>query len=114
MRIENAAPSTALPLGSSRILSPTRLTKVDPSGPAHITRLLNTVLAVVHLTPGDRIVKDKKVDVKEEKVDVKSEDTVKVEQGEEQDPPAEEDDDDEEVPYREEIGWREVAGFIVM
>lgn len=52
--------------------------------------------------------------MKEEKVDVKSEDAVKVEQGEEQEPVAEEDDDDEEVPYREEIGWREIAGFIVM
>jgi hypothetical protein len=26
----------------------------------------------------------------------------------------EDDDDDDEVPYVEELGWREVLGFIVM
>lgn len=90
MILDHAAPTTALPLGLSRILSPTRLTRVDPLGPAHITRLLNTVLAVVHLVPGDRLRKEAKEEMDE------------VEDG------------DDEVPYREEIGWREVAGFVVM
>lgn len=139
--LENAAPSTALPLGSSRILSPTRLTRVDPSGPAHITRLLNTVLAVVHLVPGDRIrkapkeAKDIKADVDGADVKVEPNDDVKREEaGEEKDQSAhgadvkaegetadeepeeavEEDEDEDEVPYVEEIGWREVTGFIVM
>ncbi|KAK4688997.1 polyribonucleotide 5'-hydroxyl-kinase, partial [Tremellales sp. Uapishka_1] len=93
---ENAAPSSALPLGSSRILSPTRLTRVDPGGPAHVVRLLNTVLAVVNLVPEDKIVSDKEI--------VKGE--AKEEIGDE--------DEDDEVPYKEEIGWREVLGFIVI
>ena len=129
---ENAAPSSALPLGSSRMLSPTRLTKVDPSGPAHVTRLLNTVLAIVAITPEDRIKKATekegavKAEAEEAKVkpdgEVKAEqpeaetggegEVVKAEEGEEK---AEaEDEDEDEVPFREEIGYREILGFIVM
>ncbi len=104
--VENAAPSSALPLGSSRILSPTRLTRVNPSGPAHVVRLLNTVLAIVAIVPEDRIKKETEVK-KEEAKREGEEGEVKKEEGEE-----EEDEDD--VPYREEIGWREVLGFIVM
>jgi polyribonucleotide 5'-hydroxyl-kinase len=126
---ENAAPSTALPLGESRILSPTRLTRVDPSGPAHITRLLNTVLAIVHLSPEDRIKKEGQIaPVKEEPVPsaadaTESGDAVKVEAGGEEHKAdaegggaeeEEEDMDEDEVPYREEVGWKEITGFIVM
>lgn len=87
----SAAPSSALPLGSSNILSPTRLTRVDPSGPAHVVRLLNTVLAIVAITPEDKIEKEVKDEVKEE-----------------------EEEDEDEVPFREEIGWREILGFVVI
>jgi hypothetical protein len=91
------------------------LTKVDPTGPAHVTRLLNTVLAVVAMTPEDRIKKDfkGKADIK---VEVKAE-TEGAEGGEGHEggeEGAEDDDDDDEVPFREEIGWRETLGFIVM
>ena len=127
--VENAAPSTALPLGSTRILSPTRLTRIDPSGPAHITRLLNAVLALVAITPSDRIKSagDGGADptIKEEseaKVEPKDGSNVKEEVGEgadaaheaEGDNEGEEIDDEDEVPFREEIGYREVLGFIVM
>jgi polyribonucleotide 5'-hydroxyl-kinase len=111
----SAAPSTALPLGSSHILSPTRLTRVDPAGPAHVTRLLNTVLAIVAITPDDRLAPapkaepeeakeepDKDKDAKDEGEDVPDEVAGKV------------DEDEDEVPFREEIGWREVLGFVVM
>ena len=115
--IENAAPSSALPIGSSHALSPTRLTRVNPSGPAHVVRLLNTVLAIVAIIPDDRLKKDnvvKQEEVKPEGEDsevkqVKQEEAVKKEEATEVD---EEDEDD--VPFREEIGWREVLGFIVM
>lgn len=96
----SAAPSSALPLGSTNILSPTRLTRVDPAGPAHVVRLLNTVLAIVNIREEDKIEKEGKEgeDVKEE---VKEEEE-------------EADEEDDEVPFREEIGWREVLGFVVM
>jgi polyribonucleotide 5'-hydroxyl-kinase len=103
---------------------------------------LNTVLAVVHLVPGDRIRQPPK-EVKDAKaggevVDVKAEpeQDVKMEgageggedpaghssevrgEGEGADEEGEggngEDEDEDEVPYVEEIGWREVTGFIVM
>ncbi|ORY35433.1 hypothetical protein BCR39DRAFT_509714 [Naematelia encephala] len=133
---ENAAPSTALPLGSSRILSPTRLTRVDPSGPAHVTRLLNTVLAIVAIDKQDRIPKIKpeattdniKIETQStEAVDVKIENPVDNEDGQpaeegegEQEEEAgdaqeqEDAEDEDEVPYIEEVGWREVLGFIVI
>lgn len=109
---ENAAPTSALPIGSARTLSTTKLTKVDPTGPAHVVRLLNTVLAVVALKQGDRIVQQKpakvKVEVTQEGEEVKQEGEEAQGEGEE------EDEDEDEVPYKEEIGWREVLGFIVM
>lgn len=143
--IENAAPSSALPLGSSRVLSPTRLTRVDPSGPAHVHRLMNAVLAIVHIIPGDRIVKDKedkagtdavadipvlKSEAKDEgpdgaadagtkaAVEGGTDQVIKPEDGEQGDeevkPEVDDDEDDDEVPYIEDVGTREVAGFIVM
>lgn len=128
--VESAAPSSALPLGSSRTLSTTRLTKVDPGGPAHVVRLLNTVLGVAHLQPGDRLKVEKKIPLKTEiktatpeaevKTEIKdgSEAVVKTENGADGDvdgeKEVEEDEDEDEVPYKEEIGWREIAGFIVM
>lgn len=95
----NAAPTSALPLGSTHVLSPTRLTRVDPGGPAHVVRLLNTVLAIVRVDPEDRLETAKKV---------KEEDGVKEEEGKE------EEIDEDEVPYREEIAQREVLGFVVI
>jgi len=117
----SAAPSTALPLGSSHVLSPTRLTRVDPAGPAHVTRLLNTVLAIVAITPEDKIAPAAPA-VKEEAEDaaaaeVKEEaDEAKEEEGEDV-PDAvagKVEEDEDEVPFKEEIGWREVLGFVVM
>ncbi|BEI81932.1 hypothetical protein CcaverHIS002_0210920 [Cutaneotrichosporon cavernicola] len=100
----SAAPSSALPLGSSHILSPTRLTRVDPGGPAHVVRLLNTVLAIVAITPEDRVDKAEiKVEVKEEE----GEDVPDAVAGAV-------DLEEDEVPFREEIGWREVLGFVVI
>lgn len=97
----NAAPTSALPLGSSHVLSPTRLTRVDPGGPAHVVRLLNTVLAIVRVDPEDRL-ETAKSKVKEEEGE-KAEEEVK-----------EEEIDEDEVPYREEIAQREVLGFVVI
>ncbi|WRT68306.1 uncharacterized protein IL334_005282 [Kwoniella shivajii] len=102
---ENSAPSSALPLGSSRTLSPTRLTRVDPSGPAHVVRLLNTVLAIVDIKPEDRLKPEKAP-----KEEVKAEPEGEAEPVKEE----EEEEDMEEVPFREEIGKREVLGFIVI
>ncbi|WWD18985.1 hypothetical protein CI109_103442 [Kwoniella shandongensis] len=124
----NAAPSSALPLGSSRTLSPTHLSRVDPSGPAHVVRLLNTVLAIVSVSAEDRIVPEKvKTEPKVAEVkteigdgDVKVESKGEGEGGEEQGDGAEgegeeaEEEDMEEVPFKEEIGTREVLGFIVI
>jgi polyribonucleotide 5'-hydroxyl-kinase len=108
---ENAAPTSALPLGSSRIFSRTKLSRVDPTGPAHVVRLLNTVLAVVAIHPADRLKVEnaKQSEVKEEKTEGEAgvEGDVKVEV-------ADHEDEEDEVPYKEEIGWREVLGFIVM
>lgn len=105
----SAAPTSALPLGSTHILSPTRLTRVDPGGPAHVVRLLNTVLAIVAITPEDKI-------VPEDKVKVEEEEEVKEEEGEDTlDAVAGKVElEEDEVPFREEIGWREVLGFVVI
>ncbi|KAK8854866.1 hypothetical protein IAR55_003605 [Kwoniella newhampshirensis] len=115
---ENAAPSSALPLGSSRTLSPTKLTRVDPSGPAHVVRLLNTVLAIVAVSSEDRIIPEKHALKAEADAQVKAE-AEEAEDGQGEDGgrvEAElvEEEDMEEVPYREEIGTREVLGFIVI
>lgn len=131
---ENSAPSSALPLGSSKVLSPLRLTRVDPSGPGHVVRLLNRVLALVDVKPEDRIVPAKESEVKEEVKEEKYEKDGEIKQDGEGEKKGEgesegegegegeggegegeaEDEDDEEVPFREEIGTREVMGFIVM
>lgn len=128
--VENAAPSSALPLGSSRVLSPTRLTRVDPSGPAHVHRLMNAVLAIVHILPGDKIIKEKEKDQVSSATAVKTEAKEETQEGgaeikpdgiedvkeepKEEEEVEEEEDMDDEVPYIEDIGTREVAGFIVM
>lgn len=107
---------------------------------------MNAVLAIVHIRPGDKIVKDKdatkpvtappstsasisvKTEVKEEptpgsnvsgeEVKPESAEGVKEEKqnGDEggEGVKEEEDDMDDEVPYIEDIGTREIAGFIVM
>jgi polyribonucleotide 5'-hydroxyl-kinase len=101
---------------------------------------MNSVLAIVHIIPGDKIIKEKvdkpQVDpvatvkpedeetkpateetaVKaEEEGGVKKEDEEKPEVEQEgDDAEEEEEDDDDDVPYIEDIGTREVAGFIVM
>lgn len=110
----SAAPSSALPLGSSTTLSPTRLTRVDPAGPAHVVRLLNTVLAIVAITPEDRIAPPP---ADEETKEVKEEaEEVKAEEGEDEvdETAGKVDTEEDEVPFKEEIGWREVLGFVVM
>ncbi|CAD6578790.1 MAG: Cleavage polyadenylation factor subunit clp1 [Tremellales sp. Tagirdzhanova-0007] len=109
---ENAAPSSALPIGSTHALSPTRLTRVNPSGPAHVVRLLNTVLAIVAIKPEDRLKKD---DVKQQAVKSEGEESeVKQEEGGKEEATEIEEADEDDVPFREEIGWREVFGFIVI
>lgn len=99
---------------------------------------MNAVLAIVHIQPGDKIVKEKdpanptlaaapgvvkeevkeengKPVIKEEGTDIKSEEEVGEELGgDDQKMQEEEEDMDDEVPYIEDIGTREVAGFIVM
>ena len=95
---------------------------MDPSGPSHVTRLLNAVLAIVQIVPEDRLkpagksteketVKD---EIKAEGEDVKPSEPVETEEGEVEAQEEKEPEEDDEVPFREEIGWREVLGFIVM
>ncbi|KAI9637324.1 Pre-mRNA cleavage complex II protein Clp1-domain-containing protein [Dioszegia hungarica] len=121
---ENAAPTSALPLGSARTLSRTKLSRVDPAGPAHVVRLLNTVLAVVAINKGDWTGAERKRKVKEEVEEAVKVECVKEEgaegggegeggdEGEQGE--GEDEEDEDEVPYKEEIGWREVLGFIVI
>jgi hypothetical protein len=71
------------------------------------------------MTPEDRIKKDvkgkdelkpevaKEEDKLEEGMDVGGDEQAVGENGDD-------DDDDDEVPYQEDIGWREIFGFIVM
>jgi polyribonucleotide 5'-hydroxyl-kinase len=141
---ETAAPSSALPMGSTRVLSATRLTRVDPSAPANVHRLHNAVLGLVIVSDTDkredlppRKAKKSLVDgaVKQENGDgpttttttteaqgdtaVKEEDgtgVVKTEgNAEAHDNDDDEDEDEDEEPiWKEEIGWREVCGFLTM
>lgn len=75
----------------------------------------------MHLVPGDRIRKEQVKDV-EVKPTVEGEVKPKPEgeeaegdvKEEEEDEDVIVDEDEDEVPFKEEIGWREVAGFIVM
>lgn len=83
---------------------------------------MNSVLAVVHIIPGDRIIKEKLSEVKPEikpEVKVEGEQTQEGEEVKVEDDQAKEDaevdeEEDDEVPYIEDVGTREVAGFIVM
>lgn len=139
---ETAAPSSALPMGSTRVLSATRLTRVDPSAPANVHRLHNAVLGLVIVSDADKREdlpprKAKKSlgdgSVKQENGDgpttttteaqgdtaVKEEDgtgVVKTEgNAEAHDNDDDEDEDEDEEPiWKEEIGWREVCGFLTM
>lgn len=74
--------------------------------------MLNAVLALVRIEPDDRIIKEQAPG------EIKPESAVKTENGEAagaQEPENEDDEEeDEDVPLKEEIGWREVVGFIVM
>lgn len=111
---ESAAPSSALPIGKQRILSATRLTRVNPAASPNIHRLQNAILGLVMVSDEDkrtdlppRKVKEvKKEEVKQEG-DIKEE--VKAEEGDE-----EEEEEEEEPIWKEEIGWREVCGFLTM
>lgn len=77
------------------------------------------MLALVRIDPDDRIVKEQPpAETLKVENAVKAEPMVKTENGEAPMETAEDDDEedeeDEDVPLREEIGWREVVGFIVM
>ncbi|WVN90221.1 mRNA cleavage and polyadenylation factor Clp1 [Cryptococcus depauperatus CBS 7841] len=126
---ENAAPSTALPLGSAKVLSPTRLTRVDPSGEGHVVRLLNKVLALVKIENEDRIVptvKEEKQEGQQSEEEATSKDGEEGNGGERTEEEGEGEvtrteeqkeeslDEEDEVPFKEEIGTREVMGYIVI
>ena len=121
---ESAAPSSALPIGKQRILSATRLTRVNPASSPSIHRLQNAVLGLIMVSEEDKrtdLPPRKVKEVKEIKAEeVKAEDT-KTEGGvaaaHEIPVKPEEDDDDEEEEepiWKEEVGWREVCGFLTM
>lgn len=118
-------------MGSTRVLSATRLTKVDPSAPANVHRLHNAVVGLVVVSDDD-----KRPDLLPGKLEaaaaVKPEDTgagetadgvpVKQEpeaphteedEGPKEEEQSDEDEDDEPI-WKEEIGWREVCGFLTM
>ena len=118
-------------MGSTRVLSATRLTKVDPSAPANVHRLQNAVVGLVVVSDDDKL--PDAVDGKTKNSAVKQEDagetpdeppvkeepeTVKTEDGAAEEPNEEEDvedeDENDEPIWKEEIGWREVCGFLTM
>ncbi|KAJ9103683.1 hypothetical protein QFC20_004686 [Naganishia adeliensis] len=128
---ETAAPSSALPMGSTRVLSATRLTKVDPSAPANVHRLQNAVVGLVVVSDDDKL--PDAVDGKTKNSSVKQEDAVetseeppvkeepetesKTEDGATEEPKEEEiedEDENDEPIWKEEIGWREVCGFLTI
>jgi polyribonucleotide 5'-hydroxyl-kinase len=117
--VESAAPSSALPIGKQRVLSATRLTRVNPASSPSIHRLQNAVLSLVMVTEND-----KRTDLPPRKVKEVQPDEVKTE-GVKQEgdvatqnsavKPEDDDEEEEEEPiWREEIGWREVCGFLTM
>lgn len=157
IRTESGAPSSALPIGKQRVLSPTRLTRVNPASPPSIHRLANAVLGLVMVSEDDKRtdlaplppkktnVATKTAGVKKEEqettgevkkedetgngtgavssngadtdVNVKTEEKPTEEQKAEEDNEDEddEDEDEEQEPvWKEEIGWREVCGFLTM
>lgn len=102
---------------------------------------MNAVLAIVHILPADKIVKEQdekavgdasmvKEEAKDESTALSGEDEqkppvdgqegkdVKLDESghadDEVKPDADDEDMDDEVPYIEDVGTREVAGFIVM
>lgn len=118
-------------MGSTRVLSATRLTKVDPSAPPNVHRLQNAVVGLVVVSDDDKLPdavdrKNKSSSVKQEdatKADVsevkeESETVPKTEDGDgeevKEEDKAEDDDEDDEPIWKEEIGWREVCGFLTM
>lgn len=119
---ESAAPSSALPIGQQRILSATRLTRVNPASSPNIHRLQNVILGLVMVSEEDKrtdlpprkVKAVKKEEVKEE-VKAEGDATAPAADGEVNTEVDDEDDDEEEEPiWREEIGWREVCGFLTM
>jgi polyribonucleotide 5'-hydroxyl-kinase len=129
---ETAAPTSALPMGSTRVLSATRLTKVDPSAPPNVHRLQNAVVGLVVVSDDDKLpdavdgkhkgssVKQEDAgetpnvpEVKEEpETEPKTEDGATEDVKEEEE--AEDEDEDDEPIWKEDIGWREVCGFLTM
>lgn len=118
-------------MGSTRVLSATRLTKVDPSAPANVHRLQNAVVGLVVVSDDDKL--PDAVDGKTKNSSVKQEDAVetseeppvkeepetepKTEDGATEEPKEEEiedEDENDEPIWKEEIGWREVCGFLTM
>jgi hypothetical protein len=101
-------------------LSPTRLTKVDPSTSANVHRLQNTLLALVYVSDDDRLGDTKpKVAQGEEQVLLESARHAdglgaSLEGKRETDATPNDDDDDEAPRWAEPIGWREVVGFLTM
>lgn len=124
-------------MGSTRVLSATRLTKVDPSAPANVHRLQNAVVGLVVVSDADKREdlqtvqngadgvkqEDTNIDAPEEFVKQESEAPVKTEENGESvkeeehaaEAEVEEDEDEDGEPvWKEEIGWREVCGFLTM
>lgn len=131
--LETAAPTSALPMGSTRVLSATRLTKVDPSAPPNVHRLQNAVVGLVVVSDDDKLPdavdrKNKGLSMKQEdagetpdvpEVKEEPETEPKTEDGatedvKEEEEAAEDEDEDDEPIWKEDIGWREVCGFLTM
>ena len=127
-------------MGSTRVLSATRLTKVDPSAPASVHRLQNAVVGLVIVSDADKredlqtgpdggvdgVKQEETTDTGDvpEAVKHESEAPLKTEEnGEsvkeetdaaEAEVEEEEGEEDGEPIWKEEIGWREVCGFLTM
>lgn len=124
-------------MGSTRVLSATRLTRVDPSAPANVHRLQNAVVGLVVVSDADKredlqtgqngadgVKQEDTIDnAPEEFTKQESEAPVKTEENggsvkEEEDTgeaDVEEDEEEDGEPiWKEEIGWREVCGFLTM
>lgn len=100
---ESLAPSSALPIGKQTALSATRLTRVDPSSAPSIHRLQNAILGLVEVGDDDRLLDaDQPGGVKKEEVK---------EEATEED---EDEDADNEPAWKENIGWREICGFVMI
>ncbi len=91
-------------------MSPTRLTKVDPSAAPSIHRLTNAIIALVWTRDEDKLdTIGKDGEVKQEPAGQGGDGGVKKEEADE-----DKEDGEDEPRYRERIAWGEVAGFISM